>query len=136
MLRPRDSCKRRHESHLKRHVDFHMWLVATEGDDRSQSMVVEISPRELANHPEWLKHLPSAANDGTFFRVRGWRTCQRNLVTFAAMRGLLVTGTVTLSCLWGAPFFVSHRKASAERTLPRKPDRTSVTKVNGVTAQR
>ncbi|MCU1230988.1 MAG: hypothetical protein JWO97_3872 [Acidobacteria bacterium] len=60
--------------HTEGQVDFHMWLVAHEGETREKSMVVEISPRLLEDHPRWVELARKAAAEGTLVRVRGWRT--------------------------------------------------------------
>jgi hypothetical protein len=60
--------------HDENHVDYHLWLVVSEDDARDVAVVVEISPRELADHPRWVQLTRDAANDRTLLRVRGWRT--------------------------------------------------------------
>jgi hypothetical protein len=57
-----------------KHKDHHMWLVANPNEKQAKSMVVEISPRLLAAHPDWPKLASKAKNDGTQVRIRGWRT--------------------------------------------------------------
>ena len=56
------------------HRDYHMWLVANPGEKQAKSMVVEISPRLLKDHPDWPKLSSKAHKDGTQVRIRGWRT--------------------------------------------------------------
>ena len=60
--------------HHPNNVDYHLWLVANEDDARDVAVVVEISPRELADHPRWVELTTDAANDRMLIRVRGWRT--------------------------------------------------------------
>ena len=55
-------------------VDYHMWLVSNPGEKRSKSMVVEISPRMLEDHPDWPKLATFAWRHGFHTRIRGWRT--------------------------------------------------------------
>jgi len=56
------------------HKDHHMWLVATPNEKQATSMVVEISPRLLNDHPDWPKLASKAHKDGTLVHIRGWRT--------------------------------------------------------------
>jgi hypothetical protein len=56
------------------HRDYHMWLVANPKEKQAKSMVVEISPRLLNDHPDWPKLASKAHKDGTQVRIRGWRT--------------------------------------------------------------
>lgn len=56
------------------HKDHHMWLVAKPKEKQAKSMVVEISPRLLDDHPDWPKLASKAHRDGTLVRIRGWRT--------------------------------------------------------------
>jgi hypothetical protein len=60
--------------HDPNRVDYHMWLVAKDGDTRDNAMVVEASPRLLEAHPRWPELADKAATDGTLVRIRGWRT--------------------------------------------------------------
>jgi len=57
-----------------KHKDHHMWLVANPKEKQAKSMVVEISPRLLNDHPDWPKLASKAHRDGTLVRIRGWRT--------------------------------------------------------------
>lgn len=56
------------------HKDYHMWLVAKPKEKQAKSMVVEMSPRLLKDHPDWPKLASKAHADGTLIRIRGWRT--------------------------------------------------------------
>lgn len=60
-----------HDSEL---VDFHMWLVDDPDEKRSDSMVVEISPRMLKDHPHWAALANAAYKQGFHVRISGWRT--------------------------------------------------------------
>jgi len=53
-------------------VDYHLWLVQSPGQKRSKSMVIEISPRMLDDHPDWPRLVRIAWHQG--HRVSGWRT--------------------------------------------------------------
>lgn len=57
----------------KIHRDYHMWLVPSAGNKQSKSVVVELSPRLVANHPTWPALAQKAWRDGTLVRIRGWR---------------------------------------------------------------
>ncbi|HEX7973110.1 MAG TPA: hypothetical protein VF498_01770 [Anaerolineales bacterium] len=53
--------------------DWHIWLTKTAGEDRTQSIVVETTPRVRANHPAWT--LPAAeqlVKNQTHVRISGW----------------------------------------------------------------
>jgi len=53
--------------------DFHLWLVKNADDDRSQSMVVEVTPRIRKDHPRWdLDDIRKLVKDGRHVRVSGW----------------------------------------------------------------
>ncbi|HEY2374525.1 MAG TPA: hypothetical protein VGH98_01000 [Gemmatimonadaceae bacterium] len=53
--------------------DWHLWLSATPGKDRSRSIVVETTPAVRANHPEWsLNAIHKLVRDSTLVRVSGW----------------------------------------------------------------
>ena len=53
--------------------DWHLWLSATPGRDRTRSIVVETTPVVRASHPEWtLDAIRSLARDSTRVRVSGW----------------------------------------------------------------
>ena len=60
--------------HDPNRVDYHMWIVPGAGQKRSQSVVVEISPRLLEAHPGWPNLAKQAKTNGTLVRIRGWRT--------------------------------------------------------------
>jgi hypothetical protein len=54
-------------------VDNHLWLVDSPAKDRSQSVVVEITPRLRAEHPGWAFSRISPLVDGvTKVRISGW----------------------------------------------------------------
>jgi hypothetical protein len=53
--------------------DNHLWLVADPHDDRSKSVVIEISPRVRAKHPEFsFDHIRPLVDGRTKIRVSGW----------------------------------------------------------------
>jgi hypothetical protein len=53
--------------------DWHVWLSATPGRDRTRSVVVEVTPRVRAQHPGWrIAALRRAARDSTRVRISGW----------------------------------------------------------------
>lgn len=53
--------------------DWHLWLSATPGRDRTRSVVVETTPVVRANHPEWtLEAIRALARDSARVRVSGW----------------------------------------------------------------
>lgn len=53
--------------------DWHVWLSATPGTNRTRSIVVEATPRVRARHPGWtLAKLRRIARDSTRVRVTGW----------------------------------------------------------------
>lgn len=53
--------------------DWHLWLSATPGRDRTRSVVVETTPVVRANHPEWtLDAIRALARDSARVRVSGW----------------------------------------------------------------
>lgn len=53
--------------------DWHLWLAAAPGKDRSRAIVVEITPAVRSTHPEWsLSTLHKLARDSTPVRVSGW----------------------------------------------------------------
>jgi len=60
--------------HDPNRVDYHMWIVPGAGQKRSNSMVVETSPRLLEGHPNWPDKAKQAWTSGTLIRIRGWRT--------------------------------------------------------------
>ena len=53
--------------------DFHLWLSEHEHDVESNSIVVEITPRVRASHPEWEDdRLAALAATQAHIRIRGW----------------------------------------------------------------
>lgn len=53
--------------------DYHVWLVKNEGDDRTKSIVTEVTPSLRANHPNWdLRNLNKIARSRQKVRVSGW----------------------------------------------------------------
>jgi hypothetical protein len=57
--------------HSTTYRDYHVWFAAHASDDRSQSIVIEVTPRVQAQRPGWTS---SALNDlkGQHVRIRGW----------------------------------------------------------------
>jgi len=54
-------------------TDYHIWLTAGPGQDRSASIVVEATPRLLENHPKWtVATLSAIAHDHERVRISGW----------------------------------------------------------------
>ena len=59
--------------HSANDVDNHLWVVASPNQDRTQSVVAEITPRVRAMHPGWAFSRVSALVDGeTKVRISGW----------------------------------------------------------------
>jgi hypothetical protein len=59
--------------HVQEHRDYHVWLSASPDDDRSRSMVVEVSPRVQQSHENWrLRILSRLAKDRARVRISGW----------------------------------------------------------------
>src|SRR5262249_44124022 len=53
--------------------DFHLWLTRDAGADRSDSMVVEVTPRLRVKHPGWTaESLERAAQEERRIRISGW----------------------------------------------------------------
>jgi hypothetical protein len=53
--------------------DFHLWMVASPDDDRSTSMVVEVTPRIRANHLEWdIEAIRDLVRNKYRVRISGW----------------------------------------------------------------
>lgn len=53
--------------------DWHIWLSAQPGTDRSASIVVETTPRVRAQHPAWrISELHQLSRSGTPVRISGW----------------------------------------------------------------
>lgn len=54
-------------------LDWHIWLTASPGEDRSQSIVVETTPRVRASHPNWtLPKLTRLVKAQQEVRISGW----------------------------------------------------------------
>jgi hypothetical protein len=59
--------------HSEEDRDYHIWLGASPDDDRASAIVVEISPREVPQHPGWrLRTLQKLARDHARVRISGW----------------------------------------------------------------
>jgi hypothetical protein len=57
----------------KRRRDYHLWISTSPDDDRSQSIIAEVSPRLLDAHPNWKLHILSRlAQDRARVRLSGW----------------------------------------------------------------
>ncbi|HEX7020863.1 MAG TPA: hypothetical protein VF159_12670 [Gemmatimonadaceae bacterium] len=55
------------------HKDFHLWLSRDAGGSKRSSVVVEITPRVRARHPQWTaEHLAALRDSRVRLRVRGW----------------------------------------------------------------
>lgn len=53
--------------------DFHIWLTKSAGEDRANSIVVEMTPPVRAKHPNWTANLlRKIGRDGQRVRVSGW----------------------------------------------------------------
>jgi hypothetical protein len=53
--------------------DYHMWLTKTAGEERTNSIVVETTPRVCIKHPGWkLSYLRRLSRAGERFRISGW----------------------------------------------------------------
>lgn len=53
--------------------DFHVWLTKSAGDDRSRSIIVEVTPRVRANHPSWRTDvLGQLVRNKQRVRISGW----------------------------------------------------------------
>jgi hypothetical protein len=53
--------------------DWHLWLVDSATQDRSRSVVVEVTPRVRPSHPAWkISTLNRLARSGDRVRVSGW----------------------------------------------------------------
>jgi hypothetical protein len=53
--------------------DFHIWLTRSAGEDRTQSIVVEATPRLRAQHPGWtVRLLDQVAKSQQKVRISGW----------------------------------------------------------------
>jgi hypothetical protein len=59
--------------HSVEDFDWHVWLIARPGDDRTRSLIAEPTPRTLALHPGWtLAKARALAAADTRVRVTGW----------------------------------------------------------------
>ncbi len=53
--------------------DFHIWLTKNPGEDRSNSIVVEMTPALRAQHPQWTtRFLGRVVREKDHVRVSGW----------------------------------------------------------------
>ncbi len=52
--------------------DYHLWLIDTPGNDRSQSVVVEATPRVRALHQWDISRICKLVQNGTQVRISGW----------------------------------------------------------------
>jgi hypothetical protein len=53
--------------------DFHLWLVGSSDQDRSASIVVEVTPRIRASHPEWdIEDIEALVRSKDKVRISGW----------------------------------------------------------------
>jgi hypothetical protein len=53
--------------------DFHIWLMKSPEDDRSSSIVVEMTPPIRATHPKWrVEEMKRLARDRDRVRISGW----------------------------------------------------------------
>jgi hypothetical protein len=54
-------------------LDFHLWLVGSPDEDRSTSIVVEVTPRIRASQPDWdIELLQSLVHTPEKVRISGW----------------------------------------------------------------
>ncbi len=54
-------------------IDFHIWLLNASGQNRKFSIVVEMTPRVRAHHPNWtVANLTHIANSNFPVRIYGW----------------------------------------------------------------
>jgi len=60
--------------HDQTHKDYHLWLVPTPTSTRDEGMVVEVSPRLLDAHPNWVSSLADIKSNHTIVRISGWLT--------------------------------------------------------------
>jgi hypothetical protein len=59
--------------HSEDYVDYHLWLVDSPAKLRDQSIVIEVTPRVLAQHPGWtITRLRTLMNGGVRVRISGW----------------------------------------------------------------
>lgn len=53
--------------------DYHVWLVGAQGEDRTRSIVTEVTPSLRAKHPNWiLRNLNKIAKSRQKVRISGW----------------------------------------------------------------
>lgn len=52
--------------------DFHMWLAASAEDSRANAVVVEVTPRVRAQHPNWQPDSQITGLAGHHVRISGW----------------------------------------------------------------
>jgi hypothetical protein len=53
--------------------DFHIWISDAAGDEKASSVIVEMTPRWKAIHPEWrLRYLTALSRTHARVRVTGW----------------------------------------------------------------
>jgi hypothetical protein len=54
-------------------IDFHIWLLNSPEDDRSDAIVVEAAPRVRIHHPDWtVANLTDIAKNKQQVRISGW----------------------------------------------------------------
>ncbi|HEX8220260.1 MAG TPA: lamin tail domain-containing protein [Chloroflexia bacterium] len=59
--------------HSVEQVDYHIWMVDEAGKDRSQSIVIETTPRVRTHHPDWdLRAMSDLARSKERVRISGW----------------------------------------------------------------
>lgn len=59
--------------HSVEYVDYHVWMVDDPAKGRDRSLVLEVTPRVQAYHPEWtIRRLNELARDGEKVRISGW----------------------------------------------------------------
>lgn len=59
--------------HSTDEVDYHLWIVDDPAKDRSQSVVVEMTPRVRAFHPGWsIERVQPLVDGKTKVRISGW----------------------------------------------------------------
>jgi hypothetical protein len=56
--------------HASDYRDYHMWLAVNASDSKAQSIVIEITPRVMAQRPGWAGSLRDLK--GARVRIRGW----------------------------------------------------------------
>lgn len=59
--------------HSVRNVDFHIWLADDPNKDRTQSIVIEVTPRVGEHHPQWtIQRIGQIARNRERVRISGW----------------------------------------------------------------